>query len=287
MKRIACIGEAMIELSMFGEKAQLGVAGDTLNTAIYLHRTAPGLSVEYITCLGADPFSDRISDFITDHGVGNENIQRIAAGSPGLYAISTSQEGERNFTYWRNASAARQLFADGNFSLLETYDAIYLSGISVAILPHAVRLSLLAWLNRSPIRLIFDSNYRQQLWDSLKHAQEVTSALWARADIALPSIDDEMHLFAETEDQVASRFVAMAKSGALKRGVRGPLSLGVEVCASYQPAPKVVDTTAAGDSFNGGYLGTLLSGKSQAQALKTGHDLAAQVVQYRGAIIPK
>ena len=24
MKRIACIGEAMIELSMFGEKAQLG-----------------------------------------------------------------------------------------------------------------------------------------------------------------------------------------------------------------------------------------------------------------------
>ena len=85
----------------------------------------------------------------------------------------------------------------------------------------------------------------------------------------------------------ASRFVATAKSGALKRGARGPLSLGVEVCASYQPAPKVVDTTAAGDSFNGGYLGALLSGKSQAQALKTGHDLAAQVVQYRGAIIPK
>jgi len=47
-----------------------------------------------------------------------------------------------------------------------------------------------------------------------------------------------------------------------------------------------VDTTAAGDSFNGGYLAALFSGQSQAQALRSGHDLAAQVVQHRGAIIP-
>ena len=64
MTSIACIGEAMIELSMAGDDAQLGVAGDTLNTAIYLHRAAPGITVDYVTCLGDDPFSARIHDFI-------------------------------------------------------------------------------------------------------------------------------------------------------------------------------------------------------------------------------
>ena len=32
--KIAAIGEAMIEMSITGDQAQLGVAGDTLNTAI-------------------------------------------------------------------------------------------------------------------------------------------------------------------------------------------------------------------------------------------------------------
>ena len=48
MKRIACVGEAMIELSLTGEDAQVRVAGDTLNTAIYLCRASPGLSLSLI-----------------------------------------------------------------------------------------------------------------------------------------------------------------------------------------------------------------------------------------------
>ena len=287
MKRVACVGEAMIELSMMDGNAQMNVAGDTLNTAIYLHRTAPQVTVDYITCLGNDTFSDSIFAFIADHGVGNSKIKRIVDGTPGLYAITTSPEGERSFTYWRSNSAARCLFSNGDFTMLETYDAVYLSGISLAILPHIVRLSLLEWLNKHLICLIFDSNYRPHLWESLESAQQMTSAFWARADILLPSIDDEMKLFDETEDQVAFRFSCMAKSGALKRGKLGPLSLGIDVHESYLPSSKVLDTTAAGDSFNGGYLGALFGEESQEQALKIGHDLATQVIQCRGAIIPK
>jgi 2-dehydro-3-deoxygluconokinase len=286
MKRVACVGEAMIELSIMGDDAQVNVAGDTLNTAIYLHRSAPQVSVDYITCLGHDAFSARISNFIADHGIGTAQIQRVSDGSPGLYAITTSAEGERSFTYWRNNSAARRLFADCDFRVLENYDFVYLSGISMAILPHTVRLSLLEWLNNSPIIVIFDSNYRPYLWDNLDHAREITSAIWARADILLPSMDDEMLLFSETEDQVVLRFLTTAKSGALKRGVKGPLSLGTTVHSTYERSAKVVDTTAAGDSFNGGYLGAVLSGENQVEALILGHELASKVIQYRGAIIP-
>ena len=287
MKRIACIGEAMIELSLAGKEAQVGVAGDTLNTAIYLCRASRELTVDYITCLGDDPLSARIANFISENGIGISQIKHTPHASPGLYAITTTVEGERSFTYWRSSSAARQLFSDGDFSCLENYDAVYLSGISMAILPHSIRLGFLKWLNQSLIEVIYDSNYRPNLWESITAAQEITSAFWSRADISLPSIDDEMLLFNETAVEVTTRFATSAKLGALKRGECGPLSLGTEVQQAYGCASKVVDTTAAGDSFNGGYLGSLLSGNSQADALMHGHNLAMTVIQHHGAIIPE
>ena len=287
MKRIACIGEAMIELSMDGDQAHLAVAGDTLNTAIYLKRSWPDVTVDYVTCLGQDMLSNRIVEFIAANDLGHANIQRIAHKSPGLYAINTAPDGERSFTYWRGDSAARQMFSGADFRVLEQFDGLYLSGITLAILPQNIRLALLEWLYAAPVQVIFDSNYRAHLWEDRTTAQKIIAEFWQRADIALPSIDDEMDVFGETEAQVAQRFFTQAKSGALKRGARGPLSLGEPVDAQYEPVTEVMDTTAAGDSFNGGYLGALLSGKGQAAALQAGHAMAAWVVQFRGAIIPK
>ena len=287
MKRIACIGEAMIELSMDGDQAHLAVAGDTLNTAIYLKRSLPEIAVDYVTCLGQDMFSNRIVEFIAANNLGHANIRRIADKSPGLYAINTAPDGERSFTYWRSDSAAQQMFSDADFRFLEQFDGLYLSGITLAILPQNLRLALLEWLQTAQVQLIFDSNYRPYLWEDHATAHKIIAGFWQRADISLPSIDDEMEIFGQTEAQVEQRFLTQAKSGALKRGARGPLSLGTPVVAQYEPVTDVLDTTAAGDSFNGGYLGALLSGKGQAAALQAGHALAAQVVQYCGAIIPK
>ena len=287
MTRVAAVGEAMIELSMQGETAHVGVAGDTLNTAIYLKRAAPGISVDYVTCLGDDPFSDRIAKFIGDQGINTTAIERLVGKSPGLYAITTADGGERSFTYWRESSAARRLFEDGTayrFDNLASYDLIYLSGISVAILPQPARVALLEWLNTSPVRLAYDSNYRPRLWENQKTAKDVTEAFWERADICLPSVDDEMELFDCSADQVVERF--SASSGALKQGAEGPLSLGSVVEQYYAQASFVVDTTAAGDSFNGAYLAAIMQGKPQIEALMEGHKCAAKVVGHRGAIIP-
>lgn len=290
MMKIACIGEAMIELSMAGNTAQVGVAGDTLNTAIYLRRGAPDLQVDYVTCLGDDAFSFQIRDFIENHEIGVSKIEMIDGTSPGLYAISTTTEGERSFSYWRSASAARRLFqvAGGySFEMLADYDAIYVSGITMAILPQTVRLAFIEWLADTDVKFIYDSNYRPRLWDSVENAQKITQAMWERADIALPSIDDEMELFDESAVQVAKRFAGHRGIGALKQGDAGPISIGHEVSQTYAAAPNVVDTTAAGDSFNGGYLASFLTNGSQAQALRAGHDCAAKVVQFRGAITPE
>ena len=287
MTRVACIGEAMVELSMNGSQAVVGVAGDTLNTAIYLKRMAPDLDVDYLTALGDDPFSDRIVDAIAAESIGTGHVARLKDGSPGLYAITTDDAGERTFTYWRSASAARKLFADGDFSVLDNFDFLYLSAISLAILPQHVKLALLNYLEGSEHRVAFDSNYRPRLWENAEVAREVTGGYWARADIALPSIDDEMALFEETADAVRARWQRSAATGALKQGAQGPMSIGAHVEQEYEAVARVVDTTAAGDSFNGGYLAALLGGSSQAEALRAGHDLAAKVVQHRGAIVPR
>jgi len=284
--RVACIGEAMIELALDDNVAQVGVAGDTLNTAVYLHRAAPSLTVDFITCLGDETFSERIQSFISDQGIGTKGIMRIPGAVPGLYAITTNADGERSFTYWRTTSAARQMFNDHDFSVLAEYDALYLSGISLAILPRDVRLALIDWLQRQSVRVIFDSNYRPRLWENASAARVAVAALWDRADIALPSLDDEMALFDEDVGAVLARFARYGTTGALKRAALGPFSLGTPVNQDYPAAANVIDTTAAGDSFNGGYLGAVLTGSTQAGALMAGHILAARVVGYRGAILP-
>ena len=287
MTRVACIGEAMIELCLDGDAARVAVAGDTLNTAIYLKRSAPEIEVDYITRLGRDGFSDRIADFIAAEGIGTGRIARAPEGKPGLYAITTDAAGERSFTYWRDNSAARRMFADGEFDLLDGYDLVYLSAISLAILPAQVRAALLDEITRRGIAMAFDSNYRPRLWESADAARETVAAYWARSAIALPSIDDEMALFQEDAAQVARRLRALPAIGALKRGPCGPLAIGAEVVQDYPPAARVVDTTAAGDSFNGGWLAAHLTGAEPAAALRAGHALAARVVGHRGAIIPK
>jgi 2-dehydro-3-deoxygluconokinase len=50
---------------------------------------------------------------------------------------------------------------------------------------------------------------------------------------------------------------------------------------------KIVDTTAAGDSFNAGYLCGRLTGKDPGTAAAIGNQLAAIKIQHPGAIMAR
>ncbi|TMV35974.1 sugar kinase, partial [Thioclava sp. BHET1] len=137
------------------------------------------------------------------------------------------------FHYWREQAAARRLFQTESgisFAALEGFDVIYLSGITLAILPAAVRSALGDWLadaRARGIRLAFDSNYRPRLWSSVEEARSEIGRLWALCEIGLPSVDDEMALFGEpSEREVLFRLRQLGlRQGALKRGAAGPIAL--------------------------------------------------------------
>ncbi len=299
ISRIACVGEVMLELSPTGDgHYRLGVAGDTFNTAVYLRRSLPMdmFDVAYVTALGDDPRSDDVLEALQREHLSIDHVERRAGMSPGLYMISVDGAGERSFSYWRSASAARTLFCDPwaeGLERLSEFDLVYLSGISLAILPPAVRAAVFDWGERFRAgggTIAFDSNYRPRLWESVLAAREAISAMWSGCDIALPSLDDEMLLFdVASETEVLTRLrAAGATLGALKRGGRGPLALdGSEVDEAAWVDLKVVDATAAGDSFNAGFLAAHVSGQNVPDSIRAGHDLAARVIRHRGAIIPK
>lgn len=302
-QNIAVIGECMIELSQKGTDLSRGFGGDTLNTSVYVARQVPAdaLKVHYVTALGTDTFSQEMLDAWQKEGVDTSLIQRLDNKLPGLYFIETDPSGERKFYYWRNDAAAR-FWLDSPDSAqicqrLAKFDYLYLSGISIAILNAESRQRLLTLLRECRAnggKVIFDNNYRPRLWQSKEESQQAYLDILGCTDIAFLTLDDEDMLWGEKPvEEVISRTRALGVSEiVIKRGadsciVSDDQGEQHDVAAVKLPKEKVIDTTAAGDSFSAGYLAVRLTGGSAVDAVKRGHLTASTVIQYRGAIIPK
>ena len=299
MLDLLCIGEAMAEIrseALAGPEAgtlgfAVGFAGDSFNTAVYARRAMgqPG-AVGYMTRVGNDPLSGGFLALAQREGLDTRSIVRDPSRAIGIYTVATDDAGERSFHYWRDQSAARMLFSAE--TALPTARILYLSGITLAILSSPARERLIEALIQAKSAgalVAFDSNFRPKLWEDNATARAVTAQMWALADLAFPSIDDEMALFGETREAVTvARF---AEGGftrcAIKRGERGPLDpMTSALLPDFPAAASVIDTTAAGDSFNAGYLAAFLQGSDAQACLSAGHALAATVVGVRGAIAP-
>ena len=300
-KKIAIIGECMIELSEKGRDLSRGFGGDTLNTSVYIARQVPAdkLAVHYVSALGTDSFSNEMLSTWQKENVKTNLVQQMDDKLPGLYYIETDDTGERKFYYWRNDAAARYwLSSDTSEAIcqqLAHFDYIYLSGISVAVLNAESRKKLITLLKECRSnggKVIFDNNYRPRLWQSREETQQVYHDVLSCTDIAFLTLDDEDLLWGqEPFESVITRTQALGVSEVvIKRGADSCIvatSDGQEdVPAIKLPKEKVVDTTAAGDSFSAGYLSVRLQGGSVTDAAKRGHLTASTVIQYRGAIIP-
>lgn len=298
-RHVALIGEALIEFngSPFAPVHQ-SMGGDTLNTAVYLARLiAPEIGVRYITAVGIDTLSDGMVQRWQAEGIDTTCVLRDPARLLGLYWVQVDEAGERSFLYWRSASAARHLLRHREFERavagLRDADLIYVSGISLAILPDADREKLLDLLRRlaaAGVPIAFDTNYRARLWQSTDAARTTIASLLPSTRLVFATWDDERTLWGdETVQSSLSRLnAAGAQSIVLKLGPAGCLySDGTRVSeVKTCVVANVIDTTAAGDAFNAGFLAAWLRDSDPKNCCRVGNSLAGAVIQHAGAIIP-
>jgi 2-dehydro-3-deoxygluconokinase len=293
-KRFVSIGECMIEMSG-GEERQyrLGFAGDTLNTAWYARALLPAdWQVDYVTALGDDLYSEQMLGFFEGAGIGTRHVRRIAGRRPGLYLIHQA-EGDRHFTYWRDQSAARQVADDPEAlqQALAGAEVIYFSGISLAILAPRARGALMKAIvaaRNDGARVVFDPNLRTRLWTSPEIMASTITAAATVADLVMPTHSDEAPVFGDmSPEATAERYLALGvEEVAVKDGAAPALIATATARILVATVPRqVVDTTGAGDSFNGAYLAARVSGSSTAEAAAAAHRIAGIVIGHRGALV--
>ena len=297
--QVAVIGECMVELQKSGELYKQTFGGDTLNTALYLSRLtqSQGVTTRYLTGLGQDPLSQQMLSSWQQEGINTENVVISDKLLPGMYLIETSPDGERRFFYWRDNSAAKFWLNENSKAhtqqLLNEQQFIYLSGISLAILPDAARQLLFEILQQAKqhgARIIFDNNYRPALWSSKEITKQAYQQILSLTNIAFLTFDDEQLLYGDIQEteSITRAQQCGVKEIVIKRGAKACFII-IDNQKIEVPANKVshvVDTTAAGDSFSAGYLACRILGGTPIEAAKTGHLLAGTVIQHRGAIIP-
>lgn len=301
VKQIGVIGEAMLELSHQTRTSLfLSFAGDTLNFAIYLRRLLQNqaFDIHYVTALGQDTYSDQmILDWQTE-GLKTDLIRRIENKLPGLYLIRTDNKGERTFYFYRSDSAARELFKGDNLIGLSKQligmDYLYFSGITLAILDETSReylADILQKAKKTGAKIIFDTNFRPSLWANSDSARKAIEQFLKYVDIALPTFIDDQLVFGDiTPEATVQR---LFKNGVTEIVVKCGAEPALVATVDHQQrvpsslVDKVIDTTAAGDSFNSAYLAARLLGFNPVKACLYGHELAAKVIAQPGAIIPR
>ncbi|MEJ6398891.1 sugar kinase [Yoonia sp. 208BN28-4] len=294
--RVLAIGECMAELAPSDAPGdfRLGFAGDTFNTAWYLARCAPDAQVSYFTAVGDDAISGDMRAFMQNSGIDDHFVQTAAGRTVGLYLISLNN-GERSFSYWRGQSAARTLADDPNAlsAAMADADLIYFSGITLGILAPERRPTLLAVLRDARAdgkTIAFDPNLRPKLWAS---GDEMTAEIMrgaAISDLVLPSYEDEVDWFHDADPQAtAQRYLdAGAVTVVVKNGADAVLYAegGKMAEVPVSPLERVVDTTAAGDSFNSGLFAGHAAGVSLEDGIRFACALSRQVIGHRGALVP-
>jgi len=301
MKNIFLFGECMIELmataqTKSSKQLNQSFAGDVFNTAVYLKRTFAEMNVHLVTAVGQDNFSQDMVQYFESENIGTDFVFKSAHKIPGLYSIQLDDEGERSFTYWRNDSAARQVMQhidDDIINGLSQGDMFFFSGISLAVIEKESRAAFWALIDKlkaAGVQIVFDPNYRPRMWSGPKEAQEQFELALQKADLSLPGVDDFEQLFGMTSVEEVHNYCKPFGLNELiiKNGEQGILVVvdGKSSQFSITPVENVVDTTSAGDSFNGVYLGARTQGYAVNDAISLASKAAGFVIQHRGAIAP-
>ena len=290
-----CVGEAVIELTRGADgRFALSCGGDTFNTAIYLARA--GIDVTFATALGDDPYSESVVALAGAEGMSSNLMLRVPGRLPALLGRERPGRGGRALVGGRAGAravraarldACRRRPGDGAAHLFFRHHA-------VAVFQHRAwpLFAVLEVARRQGTKVAFDGNFRPHGWSGdLPRTRTVFIETLKRVDIALPTFDDEAVLWGDpSPEATVARLQAFGIGEIVVKNGPNSALVATGGAQEFVPVPEVfmpVDTTAAGDGFNAGYLAARLTGDEPAQAASAAHRLAGNVIRHPGALVPR
>ena len=291
---VCSIGEAMIEISNIKNSLyNQSFAGDTLNFCNYLDKKK--LNAFFLSAIGKSEINQSLLDFVKSKNISTKYIKQINQFEIGLYLIKNKDNGEKQFFYWRDESAAKQYFNNIDFlnlyKELKNFDYIYFSGITLSII-HISKLNnfikLLKLLKSKKIKIVFDFNIRPTRWNK-KNLNNFFDSVLKFVDICFISGEDMSYW--KNKNGIKS-YEQIVRKYKLKHSIFRKNAKFTYVFLNKtryvfknKLLKTVVDTSGAGDGFNAAYLSNFIVNNDPVLALKAGSSLGSKIVMKKGAIV--
>lgn len=301
MKKVVTMGEIMLRLSTpgflrFSQANSFDVVygGGEANVAVSLANY--GLKPYFVTKLPKNPIGDTAIGHLRAMGVETEYIAR-GGDRVGIYFLETGASMRAsNVVYDRaNSSIAEADVSDFNFDeIFKDAEWFHFSGITPAISEKAAVLTeeALKAAKRHGVTVSVDLNFRKKLWTP-ERAREVMTNLMQYVDVCIGNEEDaekvlgfkpentdvtsgELELegyksiFRQMKEKFGFKYIATTLRESYSASDNGWSALiydGNEFYHSKKYDVRIVDRVGGGDSFAGGLIYGLLSGKGFKYAL--------------------
>ena len=260
---ILCCGEALIDMipapTAAGPDGFVPHAGGAIfNTAIALGRL--GRTTGMLTGLSSDLFGAQLQAGLKASHVDTSLV--ITSDLPTTLAFVRLVDGQATYTFYDENSAGRSLTKQDLPDLPSEVSALYFGGISLCSEPGADAYLALA-VRAAPTRVIMlDPNIRPGfISDEARYRARLNEMIKLSDIVKISGEDlDWMHPGAGSELDKATQLLTKGPAVVvLTQGSDGAIALTRTHEPTHVPAQKaqVVDTVAAGDTFNGGMLARL------------------------------
>ena len=302
MKRIITFGEIMMRLNPEGylrfvqaEKFEATYAGGEANVAVSLANY--GIDVSYVTKLPNHAIGQAAVNSLRYFGIDTSRVIR-GGDRIGIYYLEKGASQRGSVCIYDRAHSAIQEANPAEFhweEILDGADWFHFTGITPALGANMVQACLDACqtAKRMGVKVSCDLNYRSKLWTRAQ-ARAAMEQLCRYVDVCISNEEDAKDVFGieagnsdiyggkldregykSVAKQLADRFGFQKVAITLRTSISasdnewaGMLYDGRGYCFSKSYRLHIVDRVGGGDSFGGGLIYALLSGKDSQSAVE-------------------
>ena len=262
--------------TLIGESFSVVSGGKGANQAVAAARL--GAQVSMIGCVGRDAYGDALRAALLAERIDCQAVSTVD-GSSGVALIVVDDNSQNSIVIVPGANGALTVEQLKRFDpVLQAADLLICQlEVPDATVGHALKrgreLGKIVILNPAPASRALPAHW----YGSIDYLIPNESEAAALSGVAVDSLD--------TAQAAATKLIAMgAGKVIITLGAQGSLFADGNSFQHF-PAPsvKAVDTTAAGDTFVGGFAAALAAGKGEAEAIRFGQVAAALSVTRAGA----